>query len=379
MRRVFIKTSFAALIILALLFAVTVTTYANEDEILNDFKNLIDEMPDDVKDRLPDDMENKESIEKGVLEFTQISYILNVIKEILGVEFASSSRLFAALVGLIAILGISGAAKNSFGDSAIPMAVRFAGVSAVMLTVVQTQYECLLKVKEYFEQLNGIMLGMIPITGTVWAMGGNVSTASVGSATMYVFLNISQLVFGNTVLPMAALGTCLAFCNGISPDMELKRVSGALRKTYLFLIGAVVTVFGAILSTQTMITAASDCATARTAKFISASVIPIVGGSVGDSLRTVASGIQYIKSILGVGGIAMIFLAVLPVLISLLLTRLALSLASGIAGFFGCGEIGGLLGELSEVYSSVVAAVAMTGVMFILTLFIFIKTAVAIA
>jgi hypothetical protein len=108
-------------------------------------------------------------------------------------------------------------------------------------------------------------------------------------------------------------------------------------------------------------------------------VIPIVGGSIGDSLRTVAAGIQYIKSILGVGGIAMIFLAVLPVLASLLLTRFALSLAGGIAGFFGCGEIGGLLGELSEVYSSIVAAVAMTGIMFILTLFIFIKTAVAIA
>ena len=377
-----LKLGGTMIIILILLSSTCVTAFASdstEDEVMENLGELLDELPDGVKDKLPQSIENEEGIDNTILEMTDASYILGVVKEILGVEFSASLKLFTSLIGIIVIFGIFGVSKNSFGDSAIPTAVRFSGVCAVMLIVVQTQYEGLLKVKEYFDQINNIILGMIPITGTVWAMGGNVSTASAGSATMYVFLNTSQLLFGKTVLPMAAIGTCLAFCNGISPNIDFKRISGGIRRIYVFMIGTIVAVFGAILSAQTMITAASDCATARTAKFITATVIPIVGGSVGDSLRTVAAGVQYIKSIIGVGGIIMVFLTILPILISLLLTRFSLSFASGIAGFFGCGDIGGLLGELAEVYSGIIAAVALTGVMFILAFFIFIKTAIAIA
>lgn len=350
-----------------------------EEKALEDFGDVIEELPDDIKNKLPEAVaDGGEDIGEGVLEMTDATYLFGVLREILGIELSSSTKLFVSLLGLIVIVGIFGAAKNSFGDSAMPVAIRFLSVSTLMLTVVRTQYSCFLRVQEYFEQLNTVMLGMIPITGAVWALGGNVSTASAGTATMYTFLNISQMIFGKTVIPMASIGTCLAFCNGINPEVDMRRISSSIRKAYLFLIGAVVTVFGAVLSTQTTITVAADCATARTAKFISSTVIPIVGGSVGDSLRTVASGVQYLKGVLGVGGIALIFLGVLPVLVSLLLTRFVLSFLGGVAGFFGCGEIGGVLGELSDVYSGIIAAVAMTGVMFILSLFIFIKTAVAI-
>ena len=378
------KVIFLILCVCILSTTMTVSLWAEnesaEDQALEDFEEIIEGLPSDVKDKLPDSLADSggENIGDGVLEMTNVTYLLEVLQDILGIELSSATRLFVALLGLIVIAGVFGVAKNSFGDSAMPTAIRFLSVSALMLTVIRTQYTCLSRVQEYFEQLNTVMLGMIPITGAVWALGGNVSTASVGTGTMYTFLNISQMLLGRTVIPMAAIGTCLAFCNGINPEVDMRKISVSLRKTYLFLIGAVVTVFGAVLSSQTTITAAADCATARTAKFISATVIPIVGGSVGDSLRTVASGVQYLKSVLGIGGIALIFLGVLPVLISLILTRFVLSFSAGVANFFGCVELGGVLGELSEVYSGIIAAVAMTGVMFILSLFIFIKTAVAI-
>ena len=349
------------------------------EELFSEFSQIVEDLNGEIKDKLPNDIDmDGASLGEGVSKLTQAPYIFGVLQEVLGTELSSSLKLLMSLITFLGIAGIFGALKNSFGESAMPSAVKFCTVSVTMAIIMKAQYGCFVRVSEYFEQLNIIMLGMIPITGAAWAMGGNVSTASVGTATMYSFLNISQLVFGKTILPIAAIGTCLAFCGGITSGNGIKRVATFIKKTYLFLIGTIMAIFGAILTTQTTLTAAADSTAARTAKFISSTVIPIVGGGVGDSLRTVATGVQYIKSVLGVGGILLIFLTVLPVITEIILMRMVLLLSSGIAELFGCGDIGGILNELAEVYSVVLAAVAVTCVMFILAFYIFIRTAVAI-
>ena len=110
----------------------------------------------------------------------------------------------------------------------------------------------------------------------------------------------------------------------------------------------------------------------------SAAAIPIVGGSVGDTLRTVAAGVQYLKGVVGIGGIFLILLLVLPVLLSLLMTRLAFLLGGGVADILGCDAEGRLLGELGNVYGCMLAVVSMSAVMFILALVIFVRTTIAV-
>jgi len=350
-----------------------------EDKVYSDFFEIIESLPETVTRFLPNDIYSAESnAGEEILHMTNASFLWGVIQEILGVELRSAIKLLASLMALMIIAGVFGVVKSSFGDSSIHTAFRFCTVAVIMIIVIGSQYANFVRVKEYFDHLNNMMYGMIPITGAVWAMGGNVSTATAGTVTMYSFLNLSQILFSKTVIPMASIGTCMAFCNGICPDIGIKKISSVMRKAYIFVIGAIMTLFTAILTTQTSITAASDSTAARTAKFVSSTIIPIVGGSVGDSLRTVAAGIQYLKSVLGVGAILLIFLMVLPVLMSLIINRFVLSLSEGISEFLGCDELGSILGELAEVYSVVIAAVSMTSVMFILAFYIFIKTTVAI-
>ena len=133
-----------------------------------------------------------------------------------------------------------------------------------------------------------------------------------------------------------------------------------------------------LLSSQTVLGSAADTAAARAAKMVTSSAIPIVGGSVSDTLRTVASGVQYMKSVVGVSGIAVILILVLPTLISLLLTRLALIISGCVADLLGCESESRLIGDLGGVWSCMIAVVAMTAVMFILIMNIFIRTTVAI-
>ena len=140
----------------------------------------------------------------------------------------------------------------------------------------------------------------------------------------------------------------------------------------------IMTVLIASLSARTTLSAAADSTVARAARLVSVNIIPVVGGSVGDTLRTVATGVQYLKSVVGVFGIALVVLLLLPVLISLVMTRLAFLLSSGVADMLGCATEGRLLSELGGVYAIMIAVVSMSSVMFIFALTIFSKTVIAV-
>ena len=111
---------------------------------------------------------------------------------------------------------------------------------------------------------------------------------------------------------------------------------------------------------------------------MSSTVIPIVGGNLGEALRTVASSVRYLKSIFGIGGIVIIALITLPMAISLLLTRFVFGIASTFADILGCGEESKLLSSFSEAYGCMLAVVCGVGMMFVLSLCIFMKTVIAV-
>ena len=154
--------------------------------------------------------------------------------------------------------------------------------------------------------------------------------------------------------------------------------SGSVKKIYNFLVGLIMSIFVFSLSTQTAVTSAADTAVARGAKLVSATVIPGVGGAVGDTLRTVSGSVGYIKSIVGTVGIVFVLIVTLQPLVSLLLCRHALIICSTLANSFGCKREGKMLGELGNIYGLLVGAVAICAVSFIIAFCIFLKCTVAL-
>ena len=110
---------------------------------------------------------------------------------------------------------------------------------------------------------------------------------------------------------------------------------------------------------------------------MASNIIPIVGGSVGETLRTVASSVGYIKSVCGIGAIIFIILLVLPILVTLLLTRTVFIISVAVADLLGCERESRALSELDSIYGTLVAVVCMVSVMFIFALTLFVRCTVA--
>lgn len=363
-----------------LLFLLNCPFYTCAAELPEGFLQLIDILPQETRTELPDSgvFEDSEGAAEALLQMLDARHVLSLGLQMIKDGLLSSVKLFASLCGLLIVSSVISALCRSFLSEALLGAYSFCSATVIFASVIHMQREHILAVELFFERLTAMMSAMVPVTGAIWAMGGNVTTASVGTTQLYVFVSICEGMCAKSIVPVCCAFTALAICNTLCPDMGLRGLIGAFKKIYSFSLGLIMTLLVASLSAQTTLTAAADCTAARAARLVSANVIPVVGGSVGETLRTVATGVQYLKGVVGVWGIVFIALLTLPVFLSLVLTRLAFLLAAGVADMLGCETEEKLLTELGGIYAIMVAVVSVSAVMFIFALTIFTKTAVAV-
>lgn len=316
---------------------------------------------------------------KTLTELLQPKRVLEEIFESVSIALPDAASMLCVMAGLCLLSAVCRRMCEGMGSGALCTGAEFVSQAAVicaMLTLQTGQFDM---IKRFFTSLTSLMGSMIPVTGIVWAMGGNVTTASVGTATLYAMLSVTQRVCATTVLPVCYVTGVSAVCTGLCGSDGFCGFSRAVRRVYNFVIGLMMTVLVFALGAQTTIAVSADTAAARGAKLLTGTVIPVVGGAVGDTLRTVAGSVQYIKSVVGIGGILIALTVTLPTLVSLVLYRAVLVLSSGFADMLGCRREGQLLSELGNIYGCLLGAVAICSVAFVIALGIFVRCTVAAA
>ena len=352
-----------------------------DEAMPEEFSDLSELIPDEDRELLDEEMfsEDAQTAGKALEQMLTPSRLFGIL-ESLGERAATGAlSLLAILAGLLMISAVLTALSSTVGSAALGGAVRFCTTVAIFAAILSHQYQALLAVQACLSRLCALMGMMIPIAGSVWAMGGNVGTATAGTGVLSVFLTLTEHLLSASIVPVCSFCMAAALCGSIGPEPMLRGVSSTVKKTYTFLLGLVMSLLLFSLSATTALSASADGMAARTAKLVSATVIPTVGGSVGETLRTVAASVQYLKGIVGFGGILLVLLLTLPVLLSLIGGRLAFLLAGGLAELLGCDNESKLLGELGNIFGCMIAVCAMSGVMFILALTVFVKSTVAVA
>lgn len=366
-----------AMIFILPLFFFDVSGVSVDGELWEEFVNSL---PQSVTDSFESGtLEDVENFGESVSEMSSARYVIGRILDCIGLELRGSLTLFCSLCALLVLNASLSGASGTFLGADLGGAVRFCSAGAIFASVIYSQYGHFESIEMFFDSLGSLMRAMIPIGASLWAMGGNIVSASSGSATLYIMLGVSEGLFRTTVTPVCSVMSVLNLCDAMSDGMRTGRMLSAIRRIYSFFLCSVMTLLISCLAAQTALSASADGVAARTARLVSGSFIPILGGSVGETLRTVASGVGYLKNIFGVGGILMIFSLLLPVCISTLLFRAVFLVSGGIADMLGLASEARLLDGLGEVYGTMLAVVTSVSVMFLLSLCIFMQSVVAVA
>jgi hypothetical protein len=115
----------------------------------------------------------------------------------------------------------------------------------------------------------------------------------------------------------------------------------------------------------------------RTARFALSSSIHVIGGGLSDMLRTAATGVSWLRGVVGLGGVALLLWLLLPHVITLFLTRTIYSLAGDVAVWLGCEDEAKLLGEIAGLFGYMIAVAALCVMTFLLSLLLLLKCGAA--
>lgn len=366
-----------------LLFALLCLPVGAEDtaeRVGEGFAALEELLPEDIASLLPDGFFSTDAqvSAAGVREAGRFSYFLGVVADVIGLHLGEAVALFASLLALLVLAALLERVKMLFRSESLRQAVALAVSCALLACVISLPYRFLTEVMAFFDRLSLLVEGMIPLTALLYAMGGNVATAVVGNAGLMMFLTLCEKFCTVALRSAVSICTALAVCSAFTPGFSMKGITNLVKRVYTFFLGFLMLLLTFSLSVQTSLASAADSVAMRGAKMLAGSAIPVVGGSVGETLKTVSASVVFLKNTVGVGGIVMVCLLLLPTFLSVLLYRLSLIAAAACADFLGLSRESTLLSNLVTVYGYLLASVAICSVTVIFLFTLFVRCRVAV-
>ncbi len=352
-------------IMLCTLPLLTLRTHAEENtystEILPDeYLDFLDSLPDTLTELLPDSLfsTSPEEVSAAVMELSDFSYLLRTLLSLIGLRLGDCVRMLAVVLGVLLLVTLLRTWNQAHGAAGIVKAFALLCDLFVILVLVGESYAGMESVSAYLTALSGFTSASVPLLGALYAMGGNIGAAAASASGLSLFLTLLEGVIGSTVIPICAV--CLAFSlvSSLEPSLRLGGLVGTLKRQYSTVLGFLMMLLLAMLGAQTTLGARSDTLAMKSVKFATGNLIPVVGGSVSELLRTVGAGVSYLRGGVGICGILLLILLLLPTLVELLLLRMTWQLLGGIAELLGCDGEKRLLDEFASIHGFLIAAVA---------------------
>ena len=369
-RRIIIIT-----ISLIILFSISININAEDDTWPEEYSEWLNDIPNDIRDLLPDELfsDDEEDISEGIKELTSWEFIWKAVFDIIGLNFKNIIKLLARLSSVLVLCALLNQVKNSFQNSGIKEILTIVTSAIVGIISIELSREPINQAMLVFEEIQIFVNTTSPLICGMYAMGGNISSALVYNYGFIVFLSILENVC--IILIKLIIGICMAIAlsSAILSDINILSISNAIKKTFSFILSLIMVVFTAVISSQSMIASRADSLSSKTAKILVSNIIPLVGGSVGDSLKTAGASIEYLRSNVGVLIVVILMLMTMPTIISMAMHRLMFIIANGLAGILGCDREGRMILEISSIYGCILAILSVCSIVLLILITVFAK------
>ena len=370
---------------LFLIFGLTITASAQSidgisEETPEEFSKLLDALPPELSKLLPNDLFSNQTsdLNSAARKMSDVSFLFNAVLDTLGIHLQDALRLLATTIGLLLLSALLSALQVTVKNESISRVFSLISTLAILSAVLSGGYSSVVAVTQYIKRLNAMTAAGIPLLALLYSMGGNVTAAVATTGGLTVYLGVLETVVGRSIIPFC--GVCLAFgfLNASGLGLSLNGFLGTFKKHYATLLAFLMMLLLAMLASQTALGASADSVAMRSAKFATGNLIPVVGGSMAELLRTVSAGIQYLRTTMGLCGILLLLLLLLPTLTELFLYRWVWQISASAAELLNCGSEKKLLDEIASLNGYLIAAVSICSSVLLLGFILLMRCASAI-
>lgn len=279
-----------------------------------------------------------------------------VVSNVTGMLWDSIQSPLKLLVSLLGITLLCSAA-NVFADNSGNLKTVFSVVSVLACSTltVTAASDSLAAASKTLESGSVFLASFIPAFAGILATSGHVTSAAMFNTVVMGGAQCFTQLASKILMPvsMSILGVSLA--GSVCSELKLSALAEAVKKTVIWILGLIMTVFVALLAMQSFITVPSDNVGLKAARFTVSNGVPFIGGAVSDSLSVMYGGIGLIRNNFGVFGIIVGGALILPSILSVLCYKLAFSVAAAFSDLFGISQLTGLL-KCAEGVSSIIMA-----------------------
>ena len=358
---------FVFVIILSILF-ITLGSYPC---LAGETDNIVNSTPDEITEYLPSG-----SSTEDIVKSTDASYVVSLFSKLIKSAFSKVSETLLYLLGCIFITSIINLVFETLGKKGTEIC-KF--ISTVFITTAVYTLICGVfdSVAQYLEKLSGFISSLAAAMGAIYVSGGNASAAISNSSGVAAILIVVEKICIRYLIPLLKICFALGIASSIS-GVRLNKFSSMIKKGFISVTVLLMTIITITLAFQTSISSSADSVAVRSLRFVALKSIPVVGGGIGEALRTVSAGLELTKSVTSAYGVIVILVMALIPLSELFSLKISLSLSEALSSLIAVNGQDGILSEAISLIDFLISLVAIVSLVFLIVISLFMSTSSAI-
>ncbi|HHV06908.1 MAG TPA: stage III sporulation protein AE [Firmicutes bacterium] len=272
-------------------------------------------------------------------------------------EVVAGSKLLGQLLIILVFAALLSALEQSFqvqGTVRIAQALMF---MIIMAIAIQSFNVALSTGKNAISNMVSFMQALLPILFTMLVASGAVASTALLHPFLLATITILGTLTQDIVFPLLYLSAVLNLVTYVVPEINVGRLASFISGACATLLGIILCVFVGVSAVQGAAAKVADGVSIRSAKFLAASFIPVVGKLFSDALEAVVGYSAVLQTAVStVGMLLLLFLCAFPLLKILALIfvyKLAAALAEPIADTRVARCLGGLGNSLGLIFATV--------------------------
>lgn len=297
-----------------------------------------------------DDIDINEILNGAIKGEVDNSTLFKKILNLLGSEVVDNIKAIVSILAIIVIHSILKSISESLENDGIAKLIYYVQY-ILIVTIIMTNFSDIVKlVQDTTSNLVGFMNMLVPLLISLMLYTGSITTSSLIEPIILFMVNFIGNMIQNLIIPFVLILTSLVIISKISDRVQIERLSKFLKSGIVWFLGIVLTIFVGVVSLEGTISSSVDGITAKTAKTVVSSAIPVVGKILGDAVDTVLGCGIILKNAVGlVGVIIVIGICIMPILKLAVLSifyKLLATLVQPVAD----GKIVSLLEQIGDIF-----------------------------
>lgn len=301
------------------------------------------------------------------------STIYKKILNLLGKEVQTGLKSMVSILIIIIIHSILKSISESLENDNISKLIYYVQYIAIVTIIMSNFSDIINLVKETTVNLVGFMNTLIPVLISLMLYTGSIATTSILEPIILFMINFIGNLIQNILIPMILIITSISIISKISDKVQIEKISKFLKSSTTWFLGIILTIFVGMVSLEGTLSSSVDGITAKTAKTIVSSAVPVVGKILGDVVDSVLGCGVILKNAVGfLGVIIIIGICILPIL-KLTVLIFSYRLVASVSEVIADSKIVKLLDEIADIFKILLAILISVSFMVIIGTTLLIK------